>query len=917
MLGMRYYRSPIQWLGIIVLRLFELGIVGLVVATIAGGAVYLQYSRDLPDPSTLGTHRPFETTRIYARDGTTLLYELFDGGQRTVISYADIPWALKAATVAVEDAGFFSNPGFDLRGIVRAFYLNREGQIVSGGSTITQQLVRGVLLSPEERNEQSYRRKIREAILALQLSRQYSKEQILAMYLNEVYYGNMAYGVEAAAQSYFGHGAQTLDLAEASLLAGLPQSPTILNPLNDPVAAKARQKIVLDQMVKEGYVTYEQANAAYAQTIPLRPVQVDIRYPHWVFYVRDLLEREYGPELVYRGGLRVVTTLDPALQDMAERAASDQIANLQDRNAHNAAVVVMDPHTSEILAMVGSIDYNNAAIDGQVNVTLAERQPGSSLKPLVYAAALSRDWTPATIIWDTPTDFGGGYKPQNYDEQFHGPQRLRMALAGSLNIPAVKALAHVGLDAFLDLAHRMGITTLQDRDQYGLAVALGAGEVRLLDLTAAYTAFANGGMARAPVALLKVTSNSGAAFDTDPAPAQPVFGNNSAQVSYLITSILSDNDARAPIFGVDNVMRLDGDRPAAVKTGTSNDWKDSWALGYTPDLVVGAWVGNNDNTPMSEVAGANGGGEIWRSIMEQAHAGKPPEPFVRPSGITEAMICKATGTIAENCGDTVQEVFLAAHTPDQEQGQYVTVTVGGDGTCLATDATPLDQRRTVTFLQPPPDASDWAAASGLPRPPTVPCLTATSTTSTTLSTTATVAAITSPDAGAVVGGQVTVRGSAAGQYILSYGIGNTPATWSTIVSGVGGVTNGLLGVWATDGLATGAYTLRLIVALPGNPEQETRIGVKLDNATVAVRLLQPPPDAVVQQDAAVALTAEASGPVARIEFMVDAQVVGGIDGRSGLWTWTALGAGRHTLVAVAVAADGKRVESQPVVIRVE
>ncbi|CAA9247357.1 MAG: Multimodular transpeptidase-transglycosylase, partial [uncultured Chloroflexia bacterium] len=287
---MRYYRSLFQWIGLGFLRVCELGVVCLVVAAIVGGGLYLQYSRDLPDPAVLGTHRPFETTRIYARDGTTLLYELFDGGQRTVIPLSDIPWALKAATVAVEDARFFSNPGFDLRGIVRAFYLNREGEVVSGGSTITQQLVRAVLFSPEERSEQSYRRKIREAILAFQLSREYSKEQILAMYLNEVYYGNMAYGIEAAAQSYFGHSAQTLDLAEASLLAGLPQSPTVLNPLNDPVAAKERQKIVLDQMVKEEYIDEAQARAAYAQTIPLRTARVDIRYPHWVFYVRDLLE---------------------------------------------------------------------------------------------------------------------------------------------------------------------------------------------------------------------------------------------------------------------------------------------------------------------------------------------------------------------------------------------------------------------------------------------------------------------------------------------------------------------------------------------------------------------------------------------------------------------------------------------------
>ncbi|HSH79205.1 MAG TPA: transglycosylase domain-containing protein, partial [Herpetosiphonaceae bacterium] len=453
--------SLLQWVGLLALRACELGMAALIVAGVVGTALYRYYGQDLPDPSTLATHRPFETTRIYARDGETLLYELFDAGQRTVIPYADVPWSLKAATVAVEDADFFTNPGVDLRGIVRALYLNREGEVLSGGSTITQQLVRNVLL-PEERTEQSYRRKIREAILALHLSRQFSKDQILAMYLNEIYYGNMAYGIEAAAQSYFGQSARTLTLPQAALLAGLPQSPTSLNPLLHPEAAKARQKIVLDLMVKQGYIDEQQATAAYAETLALRPAAVNIRYPHWVFYVRDLLEQKFGPELVHRGGLRVVTTLDPALQEMAMESAREQIAALAERNAHNAAVVVMDAASAEILAMVGSVDYNNAAIDGQVNVALAPRQPGSALKPLVYAAALDRGWTPSTIIWDTPTDFGSGYKPQNYDNTFHGPQRLRMALAGSLNIPAVKALQYVGLPAFLDLAHAMGITTLQE-----------------------------------------------------------------------------------------------------------------------------------------------------------------------------------------------------------------------------------------------------------------------------------------------------------------------------------------------------------------------------------------------------------------------------------------------------------------------
>ena len=912
-------RSTPQWIGLLALRLCEVGLLGLIVAAVAGTALYRYYSQDLPDPAALATHHPFETTRIFARDGQTLLYELFDGGQRTVISLSDIPWSLQAATVAAEDARFFTNPGVDLRGIIRAIYLNREGQVLSGGSTITQQLVRNVLLPVEERGQQSYRRKIREAILAFRISREFSKDQILAMYLNEVYYGNMAYGIEAAAQSYFGHSARELTLPQAALLAGLPQSPTNLNPFLYPAAAKARQKAVLDLMVQQGYIDRRQANAAYAETLQLQPAAVDIRYPHWVFYIRDLLERQFGPEPVYRGGLRVVTTLDPHLQELAMTSARAEVAALRERNAHNAAVVIIDPRSSEILAMVGSVDYNDATIDGQVNVALAPRQPGSTLKPLVYAAALATDWTPATIIWDTPTDFGGGYRPQNYDEQFHGPQRLRMALAGSLNIPAVKTLEHVGLDNFLDLAHEMGITTLQERDRYGLAVALGAGEVRLLDLAAAYTTFANHGRARPPVALLRVTTGQGETLhSTAPEPGTPVFGRRSAQVAYLITDILSDNAARAPIFGPDSVMRLDGDRPAAVKTGTSNDFRDSWAVGYTPDLVVGAWVGNSDNTPMEEVAGANGAGLIWRSIMEGAHAGKPPLAFERPEGIVEAPICASTGRVADGCDDQVTELFLAEAPPDDGAGQYVAVTVGGDGSCLATDATPPDQRRTAVYLLPPADAREWAAQAGVPQPPAVACAPP-GRQSAVVDVTApvAVAAISSPLAGEPVSGAVTVWGSAAGQYVLEFGAGDAPATWSPIASGIGGVENGLLGIWSTQALAPGDHTLRLLDALPGSPQQESRLDVRVDHLALAVRLLQPVPGTVVRETSRLTLSAEASGPAARVELLVDEQVVGGQDGARATFEWTASGVGEHTVVAEVIGQDGTRVRGRPVVIEVE
>lgn len=903
-----WYALP-GWLGLIALRLAELAGAALLAGLVIGVALYVAYSRDLPDVGQLATHRPFETTRIYARDGQTLLYELFDAGQRTVVTLDEVPWAVKAATIAVEDAGFYANPGVDLRGIVRAFYLNRqEGAVVSGGSTITQQLARNVLLPPEERAEQSYRRKIREAILALQISRRFSKDQILQFYLNEVYYGNQAYGIEAAAQNYFSKPARELTLGEAALLAGLVQAPTELNPLVAPQAARARQRVVLDLMVKQGLISRAQADAALAQPLVFRPATVDIRAPHWVFYVLDQLERRYGPDLLRRGGLRVITTLDPRLQEVAETAVRERIAELRARDASNAAVVIIDPRTSEILAMVGSANYNDATIDGQVNVATAPRQPGSALKPIVYAAALMRGWTPATIIWDTPLEIDG-YRPQNYDNRFHGPQRLRYALANSYNIPAVRALQFVGIDAFLDLAQAMGITTLQERERYGLAVALGAGEVTLLDLTTAYTTLANGGRARPAAAILKITTSSGEVLEAyTPPPGTQVLGPQGEAIAYLITDILSDNQARTPMFGPNSVMRLADDRPAAVKTGTSNDYRDSWAVGYTPELVVGAWVGNSDNRPMQEVAGANGAGTIWRAIMERAHAGRPPVAFTPPPNVVERLICPDTGLLADGACTAVPERFVAGMEPRPQPGQYITLTVGGDGTCLATDQTPPEQRRERTFLLPPPGVEGWNGV----QPPTQPCPPPEHSLVSGPAPTV-VAAIDAPSAGAVLDGEVSIVGSAAGMYTLAYGAGAQPEHWTPINSGLGGVAHGLLGRWSAGALPEGIYTLRLQVSLPGNPPQEARVTLRVARGQIGVRLLQPAPDARLEVGATVSLLAETSGAVSRVEFLVDGQVIGSVAASgSASWRWLASEPGRHTLEAAAYDPAGRRVSSPPI-----
>jgi 1A family penicillin-binding protein len=817
------------------LAFIKLTLLAVELAVLAGLLIYHFYLRDiiasLPDPAAIGRYHLAETTRIYARDGQTLLYELVDplGGRRTVVPFDRIPQALKDATIAVEDASFYTNPGVDLRGIVRAFLQNYQSQsVVSGGSTITQQLVRNVLLPPEERSRVTFERKLREAILAYQVSRRYSKDQILGIYLNEVYYGNQAYGVEAAAQAYFGKHVWELNLAEATLIAGLPQSPTNLNPLTNPQAAKARQKVTLDLMVKYGFLTPTQAQAAYQAPIRFVPQAASLVAPHFVFYVRQLLEQRYGPDVLYRGGLRVITSLDLHWQAEAQRIVRERIAELRQRNATNAGVIMLAPD-GQILAMVGSVDYHDQTIDGQVNVTLAPRQPGSALKPVVYAAAMQRGWTPATVIWDTPVAFhqpdGSVYVPHNYDGAFHGPQRLRMALANSLNIPAIKALEFVGVENFVEQAHQMGITTLNDPTRYGLALVLGAGEVRLLDLTNVYNTIRNGGRMREPIAILKVTNSRGQVLENaTPAPGRQVLGAHGEQIAYLLTDILSDNVARWYMFGRGNVMELPDGRPAAVKTGTSNEWRDSWAIGYTPDVTVGVWVGNSDGSPMQEVAGANGAGVIWRAIMSLYHQGRPIQQFARPPGIVEATICADTGALAgEACPNRITERFVAGTEPKAADVFFKKVRVGGDGTCLAASYTPPDQVREVTFIVYPAEFHDWAVAVGIPQPPTDYCPPPQT------EPEAAVALITQPAASAMITTtQVFIRGTARGAYVLEFGAGRIPETWQPITRGVGGVADGILGVWRTDGLPPGEYTLRLRVTMPD--------GVPVDVSTlVALR----------------------------------------------------------------------------------
>lgn len=802
----------------------------LTAAFVAGFWLYSRYADDLPDPGAIARYRPAETTRIYARDGQTLLLELVDpqGGRRTVVPFQQIPQVLKDATIAVEDAQFYENPGIDIQGIVRALLLNYEaGEVVSGGSTITQQLVRNILLPSEERSQVSFERKLREAILAIRVTQEYSKDQILALYLNEVYYGNQAYGVEAAAQTYFGKSVADLTPAEATLIAGLPQSPTVLNPFINLDGARARRDVTLGLMVKNGYLTDAQRRAIEREPLLLHTPETTIIAPHFSYYIQHQLEARYGPDLLYRGGLRVITTLDLAWQAEAQRIVSEQIAALRERNATNAGLIMLAPN-GEILAMVGSVDFRDPAIDGQVNVTLAERQPGSALKPVVYATAMQRGWTPATIIWDTPVTYalgdGGVYAPRNYDNAWHGPQRLRMALANSLNIPALRAIEFTGVEAFVELAHRMGITTLNDPRRYGLAMALGSNEVRLLDLTNVYNTIRNAGRMRPPIAILKVTTARGESLETaDPNAGRQALGEQGPQLAYLLTSILSDNAARTYMFGQDNVMELPDNRPAAVKTGTSNEWRDSWAIGFTPDVTVGVWVGNSDNSPMQEIAGSNGAGVIWRAMMESYHDGRPIRPFERPPGLEDVTICADTGGLANDaCPRPITELFVSGTAPTAPDLSFKTVRVGGDGTCLATPATPPDQVREVRFVVYPAEFAEWAARAGNPQPPTRPCAPPDRTPDQAH------VLITKPVSGdTITSTSLFVRGAAPGNYTLEFQpLGASDTDWRPIARGPG-ITDGILGVWRTGDLPPGDYVLRLLVTLDGGQTIEERQTVRV------------------------------------------------------------------------------------------
>lgn len=588
-----------------------------------------------------------------------VFYEFDNARSDTYVPLSDIALFVQKAVVSSEDKDFYKHPGFSIVGIGNAIYQNiiRAGG-GGGGSTITQQLVTSAMLSKDDR---SPLRKYQELILSLEVERRYSKNEILEMYLNSVYFGEGAFGIEDAAQTYFGKSAKDLDNAQAAILIGLLPAPSAYSPISGSMdMAKARQKYVLNRMKQDGVINADQEKAAIAEELTFqKPAEDTTQAPHFALMVKQWLEEKYGEEQVARSGYKVKTTLDLNDQSMTEAAVKKQVDKLSSSNVTNGAAVIIDPKSGDVLALVGSADWNNET-NGKLNMATATRQPGSSFKPFVYGTGIqNREMTAATIFADVAKDFGG-YKPKDYDGRYRGDVTLRRALANSLNIPAVEAMQTTGIDAVIQNAKKAGLTTLdKTADEYGLPLALGSGQARLTEMTNAYAAFANEGKKNDLQLVISITDKNDKQIYKQQIKSTDVWSPGTA---YIVSSILSDNSARAETFG--SSLTVASNRPVAVKTGTTEDYRDAWTIGYTPSLAVGVWIGNNDNAPMSSVAGSSGAAPIWVSLMRQILQGSDIEKFTQPSTVVSRDVCSDNGALAQNAGDnTYTEYFLSGTLP--------------------------------------------------------------------------------------------------------------------------------------------------------------------------------------------------------------------------------------------------------------
>jgi 1A family penicillin-binding protein len=710
-------------------KLIYVGIIVFIILLIIPPATYLYFAKDLKSKESIMNRQETGLTLLDRNGNVIYTYDL-----AKTISYipvSDIPLSTQHAVVASEDKNFYTNPGFSITGIARAFLADIfAGKIVQGGSTITQELAKNAFLS----DSQNVLRKYQELVLAAELNRRFSKQDILELYLNSVYFGEGAFGIQNASETYFGIPAKNLDLAQSALLIGVLPAPSVYSPLsNPPTLALERQKTVLSEMVEDGYISQDQATQAENETLTYNTNQAQppaVIAPHFALYIRNQLFKQYGEENVVRDGFRVTTTLDSDLQEYAQKTITNQVSYLKYDDATNGALVALNPKNGQILAMVGSYDWNDPKF-GQTNMAVAPRQPGSSFKPIIYGRALDDHLiTPATILQDVATTFPGNYKPHDYDYRYRGNVTVRRALANSLNIPAVEVMEKVGVPNGIDQAEKMGITTLQAASHYGLSFVLGSGEVPLLQMTDVYATFADQGVYHDTTGIIQIQDKYGNAITApknffsflsvlNPFMWFSSMSNHNGQqvisqeAAYLITSILSDNVARAEEF--DGALTIN--RTAAVKTGTTDDFKDALTLGYTPSFVVGVWVGNNNDKPMDSVAGSLGAAPIWREVMEHYLIDTPNETFSMPSDIISEQVCPygqytaayteyfIDGTQPDSCGTTVTTypTFTPAPTgptPTNQPGPT---------------NTPVPQPTATPTLQPTP-----TTATGITIPTIIP-----------------------------------------------------------------------------------------------------------------------------------------------------------------------------------------------------
>lgn len=972
----------------------------IVVSLALGGAVgvYAYYARELPPADSIvqAQEEAFLTTTFYDRTGQFAIYEVIDpnGGDRQYATLSDLPEHFLQATIAIEDANFYENPGFNVRGLARATWSNLQGNELQGGSSITQQLVKNVLIPPDERTTVSFERKFKELILASEISRLYSKDQILEWYVNTNFYGNLAYGVEAAARVYFDKPARDLTLAESAVLAAIPQFP-LQNPIDNSPAARERQELVLERMVAVGFLTPLEAQTALNEELVIKPFarRFSITAPHFSLYARSETEAilNYlgydGPRLISQGGLRVYTTLDLDLQQQFECVARSHVERLssgdgtfvhnttagsscfaseylrspsqaitaQPRTVTNASGVVLNAQTGEIVSMVGSVDYWDETIDGNFNGALALRQPASTFKPFVYVTAFLSPFdgntnvvTPAFMTADVYTEFDNGqeepYIPLNIDRQFHGPVSVRNALARSYNVPAVQVLSLVGLTEVLKVAHAMGINSMNENiSQYGLSLALGTAESSLLDMTYAYNTFNNLGTmvgrpiffndARPgyrqldPVSVLRIEDANGKIL-WEYNNTAGTFDRRSVLepgMAYMITDILADNEARVDAFGQGNVLELS--RPAAAKTGTSDDFRDSWTIGYTPQYTVGVWVGNNDNRPMEEVTGLVGAAPIWHAIMEYVHTrdNLPVVKWTEPNTITRKNVCLLSGLLATDSCPQRTEIFFYDpisgndYSPTRSDTYWVVHRVNTCNNTLATAYSPAECVAEATYFEYPSEMREWAENNPVDLPPTEIDRSGTDSLFNTV-------AIISPSFLEKVSGTVEITGNAIDEnlfyYYLEVGEGANPEQWQRISEneseGGRGVT---VTSWDTTSFEDGLHTLRLIMVREDQTLERAVREVIIDNTPPTVRLTEPRTDKAYsrERDVFIELVAEAfdNDQIDYVEFYVDGVLVETTNQAPYSYRWEIHEFPEARVWVVVFDAAGNRTESEPVTITLE